>query len=189
MSLCRVLCCWKRVFAMTSAFSWQNSISLCPASFCITRPNLPVTPGVSWLPTFAFQSPIIKRTSFWGISSLFFFFFLLLFFFTYNIVLVLPYINMHLLRVYMCSQSWTPPPTSLPIPSLWVIPVHQPQASCIMHQNWTGDLTVLKAGTCSKIKVLTGTCSFWNLRERILPFLSLVIGDLLTIFGNTWQYL
>ena len=33
------------VLAMTSAFSWQNSISLCPASFCIPRPNLPVTPG------------------------------------------------------------------------------------------------------------------------------------------------
>ena len=29
---------------MTSAFSWQNSIRLCPASFCIPRPNLPVTP-------------------------------------------------------------------------------------------------------------------------------------------------
>ena len=26
-----------------------------------------------------------------------------------------------------------PPPSSLPIPSLWVIPVHQPQASYIMH--------------------------------------------------------
>ena len=26
-----------------------------------------------------------------------------------------------------------PPPTSLPILSLWVIPVHQPQASCIIH--------------------------------------------------------
>ena len=31
---------------MTSAFSWQNSFSLCPASFCIPRPNLPVTPGI-----------------------------------------------------------------------------------------------------------------------------------------------
>ena len=30
---------------MTSAFSWQKSISLCPASFRIPRPNLPVTPG------------------------------------------------------------------------------------------------------------------------------------------------
>ena len=36
---------------MTSAFSWQNSISLCPASFCTPRPNLPVTPGVYWLPS------------------------------------------------------------------------------------------------------------------------------------------
>ena len=33
MSMCSlILCCWKSVFAMTSVFSWQNSISLCPAS-------------------------------------------------------------------------------------------------------------------------------------------------------------
>ena len=30
-----------------SEFSWQNSTSLCPASFFTPRPNLPVTPGVS----------------------------------------------------------------------------------------------------------------------------------------------
>ena len=34
---------------MTSAFSWQNSISLCPASFRTPRLNLLVTPGVSFL--------------------------------------------------------------------------------------------------------------------------------------------
>ena len=28
-SMCNLLCCWKRVFVMTSALSWQNSISLC----------------------------------------------------------------------------------------------------------------------------------------------------------------
>ena len=61
---CLLLCCWKRVFAVTSAFSWQNSVSLWPASFCTARPNLPVTPGISWLPTFAFQCPRVKRTPF-----------------------------------------------------------------------------------------------------------------------------
>ena len=45
----------------------QNSISLCPASFCTPRPSLPVTPSISWLPTFAFQSPIMKKTSFLGV--------------------------------------------------------------------------------------------------------------------------
>ena len=49
---------------MTSAFSWQTLLNLCSASFCIPRPNLPVTPGVSWLPTYAFQSPIMTRMSF-----------------------------------------------------------------------------------------------------------------------------
>ena len=55
----------EEVFAMTSVFSWQNSMSLCPASFCTPRPNLPVTLSVFWLPTLAFQSPITKRVSFW----------------------------------------------------------------------------------------------------------------------------
>ena len=41
-----------------------------------------------------------------------------------------------------------PPSTSLPVPSLWVIPVHQPQASCIMHQTWTGDSFHIWYYTC-----------------------------------------
>jgi len=56
--------CWKRVFAMTCLLSWQNSVILCHASLCTSRPNSPVTPSVFWLPIFAFQSPMMKRTSF-----------------------------------------------------------------------------------------------------------------------------
>ena len=66
----------------------------------------------------------------------------------YSILVVLPYIDMNLPQVYMCSPSWTPPPTSLPIPSLWVIPVHQPQAPCLMHRTWTGDLFHIWYCTC-----------------------------------------
>ena len=70
MSMCGVFSCVAgRQCFMTSEFSWQNSMSLCPASFCPPRPDLPVTPGVSWLPTFAFQSPIMKRISFLCVSS------------------------------------------------------------------------------------------------------------------------
>ena len=32
-----------------------------------------------------------------------------------------------------------PPPSSIPIPSLWVVPVHQPQASSIVYRTWTGN--------------------------------------------------
>ena len=61
MSMCRVLCCWKRVLAMTSVLPWQNSIGLCPTSFHTPRPNLPLSPGVPWLPTFAFPSPVMIK--------------------------------------------------------------------------------------------------------------------------------
>ena len=59
-----LLCCWKRVFSMTSAFSWQNSVNFHPASFCSPKPNLPVTPVIFWLPSVTFQSPVVTGTSF-----------------------------------------------------------------------------------------------------------------------------
>ena len=65
MSTCSIFSC----VVGRGCFLWPvgslgKTVSLCPASFCTPRPNLPVTPGVSWLPTFVFQSPIMKRTSF-----------------------------------------------------------------------------------------------------------------------------
>ena len=41
-----------------------------------------------------------------------------------------------------------PPLSSLPIPSFWVIPVHQPQASTIVHRTWTGDSFHIWYYTC-----------------------------------------
>ena len=41
-----------------------------------------------------------------------------------------------------------PEPSSLPIPSFWVIPVHQPQTSSIVHRTWTGDSFHIWYYTC-----------------------------------------
>ena len=51
---------------MTSAFSWQNSVNLCPALFCAPRPNFTFTPMSS---SIEFQFPMVKRTSRFGFSS------------------------------------------------------------------------------------------------------------------------
>jgi len=43
MSMCRVFSCViGRGCLLWPAFSWQDSVSHCPASFCTPRPNLPV---------------------------------------------------------------------------------------------------------------------------------------------------
>ena len=47
-----------------------------------------------------------------------------------------------------CVPNPEPPPTSHTIPSLWVISVHQPQASCILHWTLTGDLFLIWYYTC-----------------------------------------
>ena len=62
---CRVVSC----VVGSSVFSWQNSATLCPASYCTPRPNLPISPGISWLPTFAFQS-LWWKGHLWGVLFL-----------------------------------------------------------------------------------------------------------------------
>ena len=63
-SMCRVFSCVVgKGYLLGPMCSPDKTVSLCPASFCTPRPNLLVTPGTSWFPTFAFQYPMRKRTS------------------------------------------------------------------------------------------------------------------------------
>ena len=66
-----------------------------------------------------------------------------------------------------------PPPSSLPIPSLWVVPVHQPQATSIMHRTWTGDSFHIWYYTCCLIpKFLLQINSFCFHKYIELSFLT-----------------
>ena len=114
-------------------------------------------------------------------------YFILLLLLLYNIVLVLPYINMHPPWVYTCSPSWTPPPTSFSIQSLWVIPVHHPQASCILHRTWTGDSFLIKYYTCFNVILpnYTPPTESKNCSIHLCLFCCLIYRVVVTIFLNS----
>ena len=75
-------------FAMTSAFFWQNSVSLCPASFCTPRPNLPVIPvsfdflllHLNFLLTNSYST---QKECYGNLASFFIFYFLLCLFLSF----------------------------------------------------------------------------------------------------------
>ena len=89
-----------------------------------------------------------------------YFFFFIDFFYPFIIYLLLLLFYFTVLYWFCHTSTWIrhrcsriphpkpPSPTSLPIPSLWVIPVHQPQASCILHRTWTGDSFLIWYYTC-----------------------------------------
>ena len=61
------------------------------------------------------------------------------FFFNFTILYWFCHIPTWIGHRYTHVRILNPPPSSFPVPSLWVIPVHQPQASSIVHWTWTGD--------------------------------------------------
>ena len=54
---------------MTSVFSWQNSVSLCPAFFFYFQTKFACYSRQLLTSYFSFQSPVMQRTSFLGVSS------------------------------------------------------------------------------------------------------------------------
>ena len=85
----------------------------------------------------------------------------LFFFFFFFLCLILFYLTLQYCIGFAIYQSesapgihvfpiLSPPPSSLPIPSLWVVPVHQPQASNIVHQTWTSESFHISFGLCGR---------------------------------------
>jgi len=70
---------------------------------------------------------------------IFFSFFLNLILFNFTILYWFCHISKWICHRYTCVPHPEPSSQLLPIPSLWVVPVHQPQASSIVHRTWTGD--------------------------------------------------
>jgi len=56
----------------------------------------------------------------------------------------LPYIHMNQPWVYMCPSILKSPTTSLPTPSLWVVPEHQLWVPCFMYWTCTGHLFYIR---------------------------------------------
>ena len=91
------------------------------------------TLGCMYLLEIRFSPGICTREVLLGHMVILFYFYLFIFYFT--ILYSFYHISTWIRHGCTCVPYLEPPPTSLLIPSLWVIPVHQPLVSCIMH--WT----------------------------------------------------
>ena len=70
MSMCRIFSCVVgRGCLLWPVRSLGKTLLAFALVHSVLQGQICLLPGVSWLPIFAFQSPIMKRTSFWDVSS------------------------------------------------------------------------------------------------------------------------
>ena len=68
MSMCRVFSCVVgRGCLLWPVCSLGRILLAFALLHSVLQGQMTVSPGICWLPTFAFQSPTMKRTSFWGV--------------------------------------------------------------------------------------------------------------------------
>ena len=91
------------------------------------------------------ESWTVKKAEHWRIGAFELWCWRILSFFCIYFILFLflfLFFSFFLIENYLISihvfPILNPPPSSLSTPSLWVVPVHQPQASSIVHWTWTG---------------------------------------------------
>ena len=80
-----------------------------------------------------------------------FFIFLIYFILFFNFTILYWFCHISTWICHRYTRVPHPEPSSFPILSLWVIPVHQPQASSIMHRTWTGDSFRIWYYTCFNV--------------------------------------
>ena len=93
---------------------------------------------------FCFPHKVLKFCFYLG----FFFSLIYFFFFYFTILYWFCHTSTWIRHRYTRVPHPEPPSHLLPLPSLWVISMHQPQASCILHRTWTGDSFHIWYYTC-----------------------------------------
>ena len=117
-------------------FNWIEGL-LSFTSFILNFSYLSVSPIFTLLGSSNLSKELQINVKFLEVLRLFFFYFF--YFLTLQYCMGFAIYQHESATGIHVSPILNPPPSSLCIPSLWVVPVHQPQASSIVHRTWTGD--------------------------------------------------